>query len=89
MNISGKHFLVTGGAGFIGSELVHQLASQKARIVVIDNLVNGKRQNLAGLDSTQVQLVVEDIRSRERMADLMRDVDTVFHLACLGVRQPG
>jgi UDP-glucose 4-epimerase len=54
--------------------------------VVVDNLVNGKRQNLAGLDSTQVQLVVEDIRSRERMADLMRDVDTVFHLACLGVR---
>jgi UDP-glucose 4-epimerase len=54
--------------------------------VVVDNLVNGKHQNLADLDSAHVQLIVEDIRDRECMADLMRDVDTVFHLACLGVR---
>jgi UDP-glucose 4-epimerase len=86
MNISGKRFLVTGGAGFIGSELVHQLASQKARVVVVDNLVNGKRQNLADLDSVQVRLVVEDIRDLDYMTDLMQNVDTVFHLACLGVR---
>lgn len=86
MNLQRKRFLVTGGAGFIGSELVHQLASQKARAVVVDNLVNGKRQNLADLDSVQVQLIVEDIRSLDYMAALMQDVDTVFHLACLGVR---
>ena len=78
--------LVTGGAGFIGSELVRQLAAQGARVVVVDNLVNGRRENLAGLPADRVRLVVADIRDGQRMADLMRGVDVVFHLACLGVR---
>ena len=78
--------LVTGGAGFIGSELVRQLAAQSAKIVVVDNLVNGWRENLDGLPSDQVQLVIADIRDDKSMADLMRGVDVVFHLACLGVR---
>ena len=79
-------FLVTGGAGFIGSELVRQLAAQGAKVVVVDNLVNGRRENLDGLPGDQVQLVVADIRDSECMADLMQGVDIVFHLACLGVR---
>ena len=78
--------LVTGGAGFIGSELVRQLAAQGAQVVVIDNLVNGRRENLDGLPADRVQLIVADIRYSEHMADLMQGVDIVFHLACLGVR---
>ena len=78
--------LVTGGAGFIGSELVRQLAEQGYSVLVVDNLVNGRVENLAGLSPDQVQLVVADIRGRDRMADLMRNVDIIFHLACLGVR---
>ncbi len=78
--------LVTGGAGFIGSELVRQLSERGCRVVVVDNLVNGKRENLAGLPTDQVQLIVADIRDTELMASLSRGVEIVFHLACLGVR---
>ena len=54
--------------------------------MVIDNLANGRRENLDGLPDDQVQLIVADIRDSRRMAHLMQDVDIVFHLACLGVR---
>jgi UDP-glucose 4-epimerase len=81
-----KRILVTGGAGFIGSELVSQLAAQGHHVIVVDNLVNGKRGNLAHLDPEQVQLSETDIRDRETMAGLLHGVDIVYHLACLGVR---
>ncbi|MBA3271055.1 MAG: GDP-mannose 4,6-dehydratase [Acidobacteria bacterium] len=77
--------LVTGGAGFIGSELTRQLASRGAEVVVLDNLVNGRRDNLAGIDG-RAELVVGDIRDRELVTRLMGGVSVVFHLACLGVR---
>ena len=41
-----KHVLVTGGTGFVGSGLVRQVAAQSFRVIVVDNLVNGKRENL-------------------------------------------
>lgn len=82
-----KRVLITGGAGFIGSELVHQLAAKGTKqVIVVDNLVNGRRENLEDLPADRVQLVVADIRDSDRMADLMTGVDIVFHLACLGVR---
>lgn len=86
MTLDKARFLVTGGAGFIGSELVRQLAADGGGVIVVDNLVNGRRENLDGLSDKQVRLVVADIRDRALMADLMRDIDAVFHLACLGVR---
>lgn len=80
--------LVTGGAGFIGSELVRQLANKipRAEIIVVDNFVNGRHENLEGVLDERVRLVVADIRDGSRMAALMRGVDLVYHLACLGVR---
>ena len=48
-------------------------------------LVNGRRENL-GADGDQVRLVVADVRDTARMAGLLRGVDVVYHLACLGVR---
>jgi UDP-glucose 4-epimerase len=81
-----RRFLVTGGAGFIGSELVRQLVNRGAEVIVVDNLVNGKRENLEGIGDDRMRLEVLDIREQKRMETLMKKVDAVFHLACLGVR---
>lgn len=81
-----QRVLVTGGAGFIGSELVRQLAERGFRVLVVDNLVNGRRENLDEVVGAGVELVVADVRDRTSMASLLRGVDIVFHLACLGVR---
>jgi UDP-glucose 4-epimerase len=78
--------IVTGGAGFIGSELVKQLADEGHRVVVVDNLVNGRRENLEEVLGDRVELVVADVRDGDRMTELLAGVGLVFHLACLGVR---
>ena len=84
--MSRQTILVTGGAGFIGSELVRQLAARGDRVVVVDNLVNGKRENLAGLSSRQVTLVETDVRTVDAFRSYLPDASVVYHLACLGVR---
>ncbi len=81
-----QRVLVTGGAGFIGSELVRQLAAHGFGVRVVDNLVNGRQENLDGVLGAKVELVVADVRDAESMAAQLRDVEIVFHLACLGVR---
>lgn len=83
--MSRNTIIVTGGAGFIGSELVRQLAADGSSVVVIDNLVNGKRENLADLPG-QVRLLEYDIREVGAYAALLREAQVVYHLACLGVR---
>jgi UDP-glucose 4-epimerase len=84
--LQNQQVLVTGGTGFIGSELVRQLAGRGFPVRVVDNLVNGRRENLDGLPADQVELVVADIRDTASMVPLFRGMDIVFHLACLGVR---
>ena len=81
-----QRVLVTGGAGFIGSELVRQLAQRGFSVCAVDNLVNGRQENLDGVLGEQVELIVADIRDASSMASLLRKTDLVFHLACLGVR---
>jgi len=80
-----QNALVTGGAGFIGSELVRHLAARGFRVRVVDNLVNGRRENLADILNDKVELVVADVRDGS-IVSLLKSVDVVFHLACLGVR---
>src|SRR6188474_930948 len=78
--------LVTGGAGFIGSELVRQLAARGERVLIVDNLVNGTRENVEEALSDRVQLLVLDVRALDRLQSHLRSVRVVYHLACLGVR---
>src|SRR5689334_9707407 len=78
--------VVTGGAGFIGSELVRQLAARDERVVIVDNLVNGKRENVADVLSRDVRLLVTDIRDLDTLMPHLRSARAIYHLACLGVR---
>jgi UDP-glucose 4-epimerase len=85
-DVSRNLVLVTGGAGFIGSELVRQLATRGARVLAIDNLVNGKRENIADVLSDDVMLAEGDVRDIDAIRPRLREVNIVYHLACLGVR---
>lgn len=81
-----KTILVTGGAGFIGSELTRQLVRRGFHTIIIDNLINGQKENIADLFGNGVELVTSDIRNQAEIEKLTKQVDIVFHLACLGVR---
>jgi UDP-glucose 4-epimerase len=73
--------LVTGGGGFIGSNLVRALLERGDDVRVLDNFSTGNRENLAGLD---VEVVEGELRSYERVHNAVRGVETVFHLGALG-----
>ena len=74
--------LVTGGAGFIGSNLVRALLARGDDVRVLDNFSTGNRANLAGLDR-DVELVEGDLRSYERVHAAVRGAEVVFHQGAL------
>ncbi len=88
-SLRGERALVTGGAGTVGSHVVDQLIEAgAAEVIVLDNLVRGRRENLAGaIAAGNVRLVVGDIRDRELLATLMRGTDVVFHQAAIRITQ--
>lgn len=73
--------LVTGGGGFIGSNLARALLEQGHEVRVLDNFSTGNRANLEGLD---VEVVEGELRSYERVHNAVRGTDVVFHLGALG-----
>jgi nucleoside-diphosphate-sugar epimerase len=74
---------VTGGAGFIGSNLVRRLATQGDSVRVLDNLSTGSLDNLGGVLGGPVTLVPGDVRDQEAVAAAVEGVEVVFHLAAL------
>ena len=85
--ITGKSFLVTGGAGFIGSAIVDQLLEAgAAEIRVIDNFVRGSRENLASsIRSGKVEIIEGDIRDAAVVDRTIEGVDYIFHQAALRI----
>jgi UDP-glucose 4-epimerase len=76
-----RRVLVTGGSGFIGSNLVRALLERGDAVRVLDNFSTGNRANLAGLD---VEVVEGELRSYERVHNAVRGTEIVFHLGALG-----
>ena len=77
-------YLVTGGAGFIGSHLCEQLLGAGHSVIVLDNLSTGVFRNVEHLsDNPNFSCIVDSITNEETVAELMKDCDRVFHLAAV------
>jgi UDP-glucose 4-epimerase len=74
--------LVTGGAGFVGSNLVRALLERGDDVRVLDNFSTGNRGNLAGVEG-DVEIVEGELRSYERVHNATRGVEVVFHQGAL------
>jgi UDP-glucose 4-epimerase len=80
---AGRRVLITGGLGFIGSNLARELVRLGARVSIVDSLVpeyGGNRRNLAGI-AARVKVHVADVRDWPRLPDLVRGQDFLFNLA--------
>ncbi len=73
--------LVTGGAGFIGSHIVHALLRRGFRVRVLDDFSSGKRENLAGFDTARLEVLEGDLRDPAAVQEAVRGVTLVFHEA--------
>jgi UDP-N-acetylglucosamine 4-epimerase len=77
-----EFYLVTGGAGFIGSHIAEELVGRGQKVRILDNFLTGKRENIAPFLGS-VELIEGDIRDREVCRRAVRGVDAVLHQAAL------
>jgi UDP-glucose 4-epimerase len=79
-------FAVTGGAGFVGHNITRLLISKGHKVIVIDNLHTGKKENLNGVfDDIEFHKI--DIRDYDKMENILKNVDGIFHEAALTIVQ--
>lgn len=79
--LKNKNILITGGCGFIGSEVVKQLSKLDANITIIDNLSSGKEEYVKELPN--VRLIISDLLDLENVKKSVQNQDYVIHLAAL------
>lgn len=84
-----KRILITGGAGLVGSHIADLLVKEGvSEIIVLDNFTRGCRDNLASTQANGPLVIVDgDIRDRQLLANIMQDVDIVFHQAAIRITQ--
>jgi len=75
-----RHYLVTGGAGFIGSHLVQALLAGGHAVHVLDNFSTGRRENLEGFGG-KLEVLEGDLRDPTRVREAVRDLEVIFHEA--------
>jgi UDP-glucose 4-epimerase len=81
-------YLITGGAGFIGSHLAERLIGRGDHVVLLDNLSTGSMQNITHLKATgKMEYHLDDIENRQLVAELVDNADIIVHLAAaVGVK---
>jgi UDP-glucose 4-epimerase len=79
-------FAVTGGAGFVGNNIVRLLVSKGHQVIVVDNLHTGKIENLEGI-LEKIRFEKSDIRNFKQLESILKDVDGIFHEAALTIVQ--
>lgn len=82
MSLKDKKVLVTGGAGFIGSEVVSQLIKKNAMVTVLDNFSSGKKQYLPK-NNKKLKIIKGDITDEKIVKRAVKDQESVIHLAAL------
>ncbi|UCE48807.1 MAG: SDR family NAD(P)-dependent oxidoreductase, partial [Phycisphaerales bacterium] len=75
-------FLVTGGAGFIGSSICRKLVAQGCFVRVVDNLLTGKKSNLAEIID-KIEFIEADMGDAEVARSAVKNIDVVFHQGAL------
>ena len=75
-----KKYVITGGAGFIGSHIAEHLSDEGHQVVVLDSLRTGFEKNLSGLN---VEFVKGDIRDKALVEEFVKGASAIFHLAAL------
>ena len=81
-------FLITGGAGFVGSHLADKLINDGHHVTVIDDLSTGRYSNVEHLEGNEnFRLIIDTVLNRKLVEELIRDSDRVFHMAsAVGVK---
>jgi UDP-N-acetylglucosamine 4-epimerase len=83
--LTGKRVLVTGGAGFIGSSICHDLLDRDNEVICLDNLATGKKENINDLKTNpRFKFINGDIREPEVCKRAVKGIDVVLHQAALG-----
>jgi UDP-glucose 4-epimerase len=87
LKIKTMKILITGGAGFIGSHLTDKFLQEGYQVRVLDNLINGKLENLSQNENNpNFKFFKGNILNKNTCQTALEGIDFVFHLACLGVR---
>ena len=85
MSLENKKVLVTGGAGFIGSNIIEYLLNKNNKVTCLDNFITGKKENVENfLGNPNFKMIEGDITNLENCMEACNNIDVILHQAALG-----